>query len=135
MTELAAPTPTVAPPSARRGHPLVRYAFRRVLAGIVTLFVVSILVFAATEMLPGDAASAVLGRSASPTQLAEMRELMGLDKPAVERYADWLGGLLRGDLGNSAAGYAAGGEVPIWGEINDKLVNSFILAALDDAAS
>ena len=59
-----------------------------------------------------------------------MRELMGLDKPAVERYADWLGGLLRGDLGNSAAGYAAGGEVPIWGEIDTKVVNSFILAAL-----
>jgi len=75
MTELAAPTPTVAPPSARRSHhPLVRYAFRRVLAGIVTLFVVSILVFIGTEMLPGDAASAVLGRSADPTQLAEMRE-------------------------------------------------------------
>jgi peptide/nickel transport system permease protein len=131
MTELAAPTPTVAPPSARRGpHPLVRYAFRRVLAGIVTLFVVSILVFIGTEMLPGDAASAVLGRSAGPTELADMRELMGLDKPAVERYADWLGGLLRGDLGNSAAGYAAGGEVPIWGEIDNKIVNSFILAAL-----
>ena len=72
----------------------------------------------------------MLGKSASPTQLAEMRELMGLDKPAAERYADWLGGLLRGDLGNSAAGYAAGGEVPIWGEIDDKIVNSFILAAL-----
>ena len=57
-------------------------------------------------------------RSATPEQLAELREQMGLDKPAVERYVDWLGGLLRGDLGNSAAGYAAGGEVPIWGQID-----------------
>ena len=99
----------------------------------MTLFVVSILVFIGTEMLPGDAASAVLGRSASPTQLAEMRELMGLDKPAAERYADWLGGLLRGDLGNSAAGYAAGGEVPIWGEIDSKVVELVHPRGADDA--
>jgi peptide/nickel transport system permease protein len=130
MTELAAPTPTVAPPSARRRHPLVRYAVMRVLAGLVTLFAVSILVFFATEMLPGDAASAMLGRSASPAEVAEMRELMGLDQPAVERYADWLGGLLTGDLGNSAAGYALGGERPIWGEIDQKLSNTFVLAAV-----
>jgi peptide/nickel transport system permease protein len=130
MSELAAPTPTVAPPSARRRHPLVRYAVVRVLAGIVTLFVVSILVFIGTEMLPGDAASAVLGRSASPTQLAEMRELMGLDKPAVRRYGDWLGGLLTGDLGDSAAGFAAGGKRPIWNEINGKIGNSFVLATI-----
>ena len=70
--------------------------------------------FAGTELLPGDAASAVLGRRAQPEQLAEMRELMGLDRPAVERYFDWLGGIIMGDLGNSAAGYAAGAEEAIW---------------------
>jgi peptide/nickel transport system permease protein len=55
---------------------------------------------------------------------------MGLDRPAVERYFDWLGGLLTGDLGNSAAGYARGGEFPIWDDIEGKLANSFILAAI-----
>jgi peptide/nickel transport system permease protein len=130
MTELAAPTPTVAPPSARRRHPLLRYTAMRILAGIGTLFVVSILVFVGTEMLPGDAASALLGKSASPTELAEMRELMGLDEPATQRYGEWLGGLLTGDLGNSAAGYALGGERPIWGEIDQKLSNTFVLAAV-----
>jgi peptide/nickel transport system permease protein len=128
VTDLAAPR--AAAPAATRRRPLLRFVLRRLAAGIVTLFVVSILIFIGTEVLPGDAASAVLGRTASPEQLAEMRALMGLDSPAHERYLDWLGGLLTGDLGNSAAGYAAGGESPIWEEIRPKIVNSFILAAI-----
>jgi peptide/nickel transport system permease protein len=79
-------------------------------------------------MLPGDAAGAVLGRTAAPEQLAELREQMGLDRPAVERYGDWLAGLVRGDLGNSAAGYAQGSERPIWDEISGEIGNSLILA-------
>jgi peptide/nickel transport system permease protein len=128
VTDLAAPR--AAAPAARRRRPLLRYVLRRLAAGVVTLFVVSILIFLGTEVLPGDAASAVLGRTASPEQLAEMRAAMGLDRPAYERYFDWLGGLVTGDLGNSAAGYAAGGEVPIWDEIRPKVVNSFVLAGI-----
>jgi peptide/nickel transport system permease protein len=85
-------------------------------------------VFLGTEIRPGDPASAILGRNASPENVAEVRALMGLDRPAVERYFDWLGGLLTGDLGNSAAGYAQGGELPIWPDIEPKLSNSFTLA-------
>jgi peptide/nickel transport system permease protein len=103
---------------------------RRLAAGILTLLVVSILVFAGTEVLPGDAAGAVLGRSATEEQLAELREQMGLDRPAVVRYLDWLGGLLTGDLGDSAAGFAQGSERPIWGEISGEVKNSLILATL-----
>jgi peptide/nickel transport system permease protein len=55
---------------------------------------------------------------------------MGLDRPAYERYFDWLGGLLTGDLGNSAAGYAQGGELPIWNDVEDKIGNSFVLAGI-----
>jgi peptide/nickel transport system permease protein len=128
VTEVAAPRAPVR--GARRRHPLLRFVVRRVAAAIATLFVVSVLIFVGTEVLPGDAASAVLGRTASPEQLAEMQELMGLDKPAWERYLDWLGGVLTGDLGNSAAGYAAGGEVPIWNELEPKIANSFALAAI-----
>jgi peptide/nickel transport system permease protein len=128
MTELAAPRASLG--AARRRRPLLWFVLRRLAAGVATLFVVSALVFVGTEVLPGDAASAVLGRTASPEQLAEMRELMGLDRPAHERYLDWLGGILTGDLGNSAAGYAAGGELPIWDEIAPKIKNSFILAAV-----
>jgi peptide/nickel transport system permease protein len=106
------------------------FVAKRLGAAVVTLFVVSILVFLATEILPGDAASAILGRNATPENLAEVQALMGLDRPAVERYFDWLGGLVTGDLGNSAAGYAQGGELPIWDDVKDKLANSFILAAI-----
>jgi peptide/nickel transport system permease protein len=88
------------------------------------------LVFAGTEVLPGDAASAVLGKTASPEQLAELRAQMGLDRPAAERYLDWLGGLLTGDLGNSAAGFAEGSVRPIWGEISGEIWNSLLLALI-----
>jgi peptide/nickel transport system permease protein len=115
---------------ARRRWPLASFLVRRVAAALATLFVVSILIFAGTEVLPGDAAGAVLGRTATPEQLDEMQALMGLDRPLHERYLDWLGGVLTGDLGNSAAGYAAGGETPIWDEISPKITNSFVLAAI-----
>lgn len=103
---------------------------RRVGAGLLTLLVVSMLVFAGTEILPGDAAGAVLGKTASPEQLEELRAQMGLDRSAPERYLDWLGGLLTGDLGNSAAGFAQGAERPIWGEISGEVGNSVILALI-----
>jgi peptide/nickel transport system permease protein len=106
------------------------FVIKRLGAALVTLLAVSILVFLATEILPGDAASAILGRNATPENLAEVQALMGLDRPAVERYFDWLGGLLTGDLGNSAAGYAQGGELPIWDDVRSKLANSFVLAAI-----
>lgn len=114
----------------RRRFHFWRYAGRRTLAGLATLLVVSVLVFVGTEVLPGDAASAVLGRNAQPEQLAEMRELMGLDRSGVERYLSWLGGIATGDLGNSAAGYAAGGETSIWDEIRGPLTNTVTLALI-----
>jgi peptide/nickel transport system permease protein len=97
---------------------------------VVTLLAVSVLVFVGTEVLPGDAASAVLGRTASPEELTELRAQMGLDRPAPERYLDWLGGLLHGDLGNSAAGYAQGAESPIWDQLRPRVANSLWLALI-----
>jgi peptide/nickel transport system permease protein len=117
----------------RRAHPVVSFVGRRLGAAALTLAVVSILVFAGTELLPGDAASAVLGRSATPEQVQEMRKLMGLDRPAPTRYLEWLGGIVTGDLGNSAAGYAAGGVTPISQEISGKVTNSFVLAGITAA--
>jgi peptide/nickel transport system permease protein len=125
-----APDSTVPPASRRGNRPLLRFVARRTAGALVTLVIVSIIVFAATEILPGDAASAILGRTASPENVAEVRELMGLDRPAHERYLEWFGGLLRGDLGNSAAGYAQGGELPIWNDVRGKIVNSLALAGV-----
>lgn len=69
--------------------------------GILTLWFVSVLVFAGTEVLPGDAAAAILGQNATPESLAALREALGLDASAPQRYAEWLWGFLRGDLGQS----------------------------------
>ena len=76
---------------------------RRIALGVVTLFVVSLIVFAGTEILPGDVAQAVLGQGATPETLAAYREAMNLDRPAHVRYGEWLLGLITGDLGNSLA--------------------------------
>lgn len=71
----------------------------RVVLGILTLWAVSILIFAATEILPGDVASAVLGQGATPETLAAFRAELGLDQPAYIRYFQWFIGALQGDLG------------------------------------
>ena len=121
----------VAPPgAARRNHPVARFLVRRVAAALGTLLVVSMLVFAATEVLPGDAAGAVLGKTATPAQVAQLRKTMGLDRPIVVQYGDWLSGFAHGDLGDSAAGYAAGSKLPIWDQIRPRLVASLWLAGI-----
>ncbi|WP_134681844.1 ABC transporter permease [Paracoccus ravus] len=71
--------------------------------GVVTLALVSVLVFAGTEILPGDVAAAILGQNATPESLAALREQLGLDAGAVSRYFAWAGGILHGDLGVSLA--------------------------------
>lgn len=96
--------------------------------GVVTLWVVTVLVFVGTEILPGDVAEAILGQSATPEAVAAIREQLNLDRPAVVRYADWLGNLLQGDLGISLAA-----NIPISEMISGRLKNTLILAALTAA--
>jgi peptide/nickel transport system permease protein len=84
-------------------------AYRAVVA-VVTLLGVSVIVFAATEALPGDVANAVLGRDATPDQVALIEQRLGLNQPLPERYGRWLLDLLRGDAGESlAASVTVGG--------------------------
>lgn len=80
---------------------MARLIAQRVGWGIVTLWLVSVLVFAGTELLPGDVAAAILGQNATPESLAKLRAELGLDTPALARYFDWLFGFLHGDLGMS----------------------------------
>jgi peptide/nickel transport system permease protein len=77
------------------------FVARRVLFGAITLFVASLIIFAATQALPGDAARSILGRNATPESLAALREQLGLNEPVVEQYTDWVGDLVMGDLGTS----------------------------------
>lgn len=91
----------------RSRHPLVAFVVRRVLIGIMLLVVVSFLVFLAMNLLPGDAARAMLGPKASAEQVATVNSQLGLDRPLLERYWSYLFGLMHGDLGVSLTGSAS----------------------------
>ena len=98
---------------------------RRLLIGVLILLVVSVLVFAGTEILPGDVATAILGQSATPELVALIRERLGLDDPVYLRYLHWLGGLVTGNLGTSLVNGA-----DLSGEVGVRLFNTFFLALL-----
>ena len=82
---------------------MTKLIIRRLLLGLVTMWVVSLMVFGTTEVLPGDVATAILGQSATPEALTAIRQELGLDRPALIRYIEWLGNLVTGDLGKSLA--------------------------------
>ncbi|MEB8389315.1 ABC transporter permease [Rhodobacteraceae bacterium KMM 6894] len=77
---------------------------RRLLIGVFTVLSVSVIIFLATKVLPGDAADIRLGQSATAENLQAMRERLGLDQPYLIQYWRWLSGILSGDLGYSLAG-------------------------------
>lgn len=98
---------------------------RRLLIGVITVFVVSVLVFAGTEILPGDVAQAILGQGATPELVANIRVRLGLDAPAHIRYLRWLANLATGDLGTSLSNGA-----DIAAMIGDRLGNTVMLASV-----
>ena len=82
--------------------PLLKLILIRLGLGVLTLFLVSLVVFVATQALPGDTARAILGReAANEARYEALREQLGLNEPVAEQYVDWLGGVLTGDLGDS----------------------------------
>jgi peptide/nickel transport system permease protein len=82
---------------------MINLLLQRFMLSLIVLALVSMVVFVLVELLPGDAATAYLGRDATPEGLAQVRLRMGLDLPAHERFFNWAAGLLRGDLGVSLA--------------------------------
>jgi peptide/nickel transport system permease protein len=80
---------------------MTAYLLKRLLIGIATLLVASVVVFSVLEILPGDPALLMLGMNATPEALDTLREQMGLDQPILVRYLSWVTGLLTGDFGNS----------------------------------
>lgn len=82
---------------------LSRLLLRRIGLGLLTLWLVSLIVFAAVLALPGDAATAILGKEATPDRVAALRDQLNLNDSVISQYFQWLGGLLTGDLGTSAA--------------------------------
>lgn len=97
---------------------------RRLGLGLITLLIVSILIFFAVELLPGDIAEAVLGQGATEETVRAMREQLGLDQPAIVRYLDWLFGAAQGDFGVSLV---SGERVST--AISSRFVNTLFLAA------
>ena len=104
--------------------PMLKLISQRIALGILLLLAVSALIFAGTEMLPGDLAQSILGQSATPEALANIRAELGLNDPAYVRYFQWLGGLLQGDLGTALSN---GQE--IGPQIGKRLGNTLFLAA------
>jgi peptide/nickel transport system permease protein len=95
----------------------------RTVAGLATLWAVSALIFLGTNALPGDAATAALGKDATPSAVRELRRQFDLDRPAIERYGSWLSGVVSGDLGRSIPS----GQ-PVSELIGDRLRNTAVLA-------
>lgn len=77
------------------------FAVRRIATGIPVLFVVSLVVFFVMHLTPGDPAATMLGPEAEPADVAALRAQLGLDRPVLIQYIHWIGGILRGDLGES----------------------------------
>ncbi len=119
-----------APAAARRRHPLAGFVIRRIAAGILTLLVASFLIFASVQILPGDIASVVLGKNATPARVAAVRSDLNLDDPLPQRYATFLSNVVTGHFGNSSAALAQGRELPVWDVIRTPLRNSLILALI-----
>ena len=102
---------------------MTQYILRRILFLLLTLFLVSILIFAIIEFLPGDAATVILGQNSTPEDLAILREQLGLNQPAPIRFFQWISGLFQGDWGDSIRLKAPVGPILL-----ERLRNSSALA-------
>ncbi|RUV90573.1 ABC transporter permease, partial [Mesorhizobium sp. M5C.F.Ca.IN.020.14.1.1] len=103
--------------------PIVKLVAQRIALGILLLLAVSVLIFAGTQILPGDVAQAILGQSATPESLANLREQLGLNDPAFIRYFRWLAGVVTGDLGTAMS---SGQDIAT--SIQGRLWNTLFLA-------
>ncbi|WP_159805749.1 ABC transporter permease [Litoreibacter roseus] len=121
---------------------LLRIILQRLLLGLVTLVVVSIIIFTAVNLLPGDFAQAILGQGATEEAIAGIREQLGLNQSPVTRYFQWLSGVLQGDLGvplsqammQSFSGASTGGNViTVAEQIGPRLSNTLFLAGVSAA--
>jgi peptide/nickel transport system permease protein len=101
---------------------LARFIGRRLALGVLTLFLISLIVFAAVLALPGDAATAILGREATPERVAALRDQLNLNDSVVSQYLSWIGGVLTGSFGKSTAT-----QQPVSELLSDRVVNTGFL--------
>jgi peptide/nickel transport system permease protein len=101
---------------------MTRFLTKRLVLGVLTLFLVSVVVFAATQALPGNTASAILGRNATPERVAALTRQLHLNQSAFAQYTHWLGHIFQGNLGISAAT-----QEPVTHYISARIANSAFL--------
>jgi peptide/nickel transport system permease protein len=121
-SEQSGSTPSGPPP--RHGG-FWGFILRRVLLGLLVLLLVSVVVFAATQALPGDPARSILGRTATPASLKALRQQLNLDRPVLSQYWSWVTGLVHGDMGTSLAA-----REPVSTYLHDRLINSAFLVVV-----
>ncbi len=114
--------------TAKRPHPIAQLLWRRAALGVATLLVVATIVFLATEVLPGNAAYAILGHTASRARVIALEHQLHLNRGIFDQYWIWLTGLLSGRLGDSLAN-----GMPVWGQVEPRLVNSAFLVLVSGA--
>lgn len=109
--------------------PVARTIVQRLGLGLLTLFIVSLVIFSLIEMLPGDYAKTMLGQAATPETVAAFQREIGLDRPPVERYFGWVASVARGDFGQSFAS-RTGYPRPVAELIAPRLKNTLFLAGI-----
>jgi peptide/nickel transport system permease protein len=111
---------------------IVSTVLKRLGLGVITLFVVSLIISLAIELLPGDFCKTQLGQAATPETVAACQRDIGLDRGPVERYVEWLGGVVQGDFGYSLAGAGSlgGSRRSVSELIGPRLLNTLFLAAV-----
>jgi peptide/nickel transport system permease protein len=119
---------TLCSPRLSEGYLLMKYALKRAAAGLATILIVSFLTFAAFSLISGDTATAMLGTAATPERLAALRAELGLDRPLMVRYGEWLLGFFTGDLGVSSS-YSQ----PVWDILAPKFRLTLCLSLLSFA--
>ena len=102
---------------------MIAYICRRFLSMIPSLFLASVIVFSFIHFIPGDPAQVMLGDQATPERVQQLRESMGLDRPLYVQYAKWIGGVLRGDMGQSIFFHK-----PVLDVIADRAETSLLIA-------
>jgi peptide/nickel transport system permease protein len=107
------------------GTSVLKLVAQRIALGLLLLLAVSVVIFVGTQLLPGDVAQAILGQSATPQALENLRRDLGLNEPAYIRYFNWLGGVLTGDLG-----VALSNGQDISTQLGKRLSNTLFLAGV-----
>jgi len=128
LDSVTSPTEGIPDVAALAAHPIARLVRRRLAIGVLTLFLVSVVVFWATEVLPGNAAYALLGRNATPARVHALEVVLHLNRGIFDQYWTWISDLLTGHPGQSLVN-----GISVWSYVEPRLINSAVLVFVTGA--